>query len=125
MLLDNKANVKVTESHSATPLRIAAQHGHVDLFKLLTDHDADVNAIDDNGETPAFTAISNNYISVLKILLDHKTDVNARRTKSGASLMHISAESGNAEITSLLLSRNADADVADKTDLTMQFMKVI
>jgi len=54
----------------------------------------------------------------VRILLDHKTDVSACRGKTGATLVHVAAENASADMTLLLLSRNADVNLADKVGTT-------
>jgi ankyrin repeat protein len=55
-------------------LHVAANHGHLEIVKLLLDAGADINRKSKSGETPLHLAVTKNHIDVVKCLLVRGAD---------------------------------------------------
>jgi ankyrin repeat protein len=63
LLLEQGADVKVSDSDRQTPLDAAAQNAHAEVVKLLLEEGAGVKASDSDGKTPLDAAAQNGHAS--------------------------------------------------------------
>jgi len=70
-----KANPNTRDKNGNTPLHLAAEHGFLDVARLLLEHGADVNAIGKSGWTPLHVAAVNGRMAIVRLLLEHGADV--------------------------------------------------
>ncbi|WP_018247874.1 ankyrin repeat domain-containing protein [Orenia marismortui] len=77
-LLDNGADVSVSDTKNRTALIYAAKFESVDLVVALIEAGADVNARDNRGKTALFEAISSDNVEIVKLLLDAGVDLNVK-----------------------------------------------
>jgi ankyrin repeat protein len=113
LLLDRGADVRASSQLGRTPLLVAASsNGTMETVGLLLEKGADINAADAVGVTPLIAAASVDDLAVAKVLLVKGADVNAKANvgQSATALMG-AAFNGNAELTRLILARNAKIDV--------------
>ncbi|KAK4224014.1 ankyrin repeat-containing domain protein [Podospora fimiseda] len=82
-----------------TPLHIACHNGHEEVLKSLIAHGANVNAsiANDGSETALHIATKQNRVEIVSTLLQHGADTEHKMA------LHLAAETGNVEITKLLL----------------------
>lgn len=103
-ILEHGADPDANASGSATPLWLAARHGHAQLAELLLAEGADINAgqdpCDDNH--PIKAAIASGNPSLFQVLLG---DTNLEIPKVAESLFLAAAEAGNVPVTAELLER--------------------
>jgi ankyrin repeat protein len=93
-------------SNNITPLRGAAELGHVYAAKLLLDKGADIDARDKEGRTVLMVAAEFGLLEVTRFLLDNGADVNAEA--EGLPALSRAAREGHLEIVKLLLEKGAD-----------------
>jgi ankyrin repeat protein len=76
MLLDNNADVDVSDIEGGTALHYACYNGHEEIVNLLLMNGADINCKDDRGWTPLHVAAQRNQVECIKILLEYGADKN-------------------------------------------------
>jgi ankyrin repeat protein len=119
LLVDHGADVNARSTIGRTPLLVAAStSGTTEVVQLLLDKGADVNVGDTAGITPLIAAAGVDDATLVKLLLAKGAAVNVTASvgQSATALMG-AAYNGNAELTRLLLTRNAQLDAmsADRT----------
>lgn len=92
----------------ATPLHVAASHGHVGIVRLLLQAEpADVNTRrDSSGRTALHTAAAHGRAAAAHALIAAGADVNLARD-NGSTPLHAAAAHGHAEVVRLLLGAGA------------------
>ena len=97
LLLNNKAKVNAKAKISRFPrieeyqtaLHLAAQHGNLEILKMLLSKNADINALDHRKFSALHIAIKQNHYEAVQILLDHKDiDVNIKDQNASSPLFH-------------------------------------
>lgn len=76
-LIDQGANVNVSDEKNVTPLHLACQNGCLELVKLLVKKNVDVNAKTISGIAPLHIAAGYKHLEICKILLSKKANVHA------------------------------------------------
>ena len=85
-----------------SPLLLAASNGHIDLVKIFLDVNARVDVFDQEARYKhSLIRICLIVDFLFKVLGDHQISIFLR------SALHLAAESGNADICEMLLSKNA------------------
>jgi ankyrin repeat protein len=80
------AGVKVNALHAgATALHLAAEHGHLDIARLLIERGAEVDALDGTEDTPLSWAAACGQLEVAKLLITNGADVQRTRTALGSA----------------------------------------
>jgi ankyrin repeat protein len=72
--LDHGADPNAQNEKGETPLHYAAEHGYVDVVKLLLERRADLNARDFMGRTSLHEAAGYGSVDVVRLLLEHSAD---------------------------------------------------
>ncbi|XP_063816329.1 protein phosphatase 1 regulatory inhibitor subunit 16B [Pseudophryne corroboree] len=141
LLLSHGANVNVTDNELWTPLHAAATCGHTNLVRILIQHGADLLAVNADGhmvydlceDEATLNVIENcmtykgitqemvnearqapecHMLNDIRALVEAGQDLN-RTDSQGATLLHIAASRGFAEVTETLLENGAHVDVQD------------
>jgi len=68
VLLDNGVDVNVTQTGGFTPLHEAANHGNIEMVRLLIHHGANKTARSDDGRTPLDIAQQGHHDDVVALL---------------------------------------------------------
>jgi len=108
-LLDEGADVNLTNEAGASPLMRAVYH--VDTAALLLERGANVNAKSDDGRTPLLIAAGMpDAVAIVKLLLDHGADPSAAAPSLGGPTTPLTeaASAGNETVLRLLIERGAD-----------------
>jgi ankyrin repeat protein len=138
LLLEHGADVNariergLVKDEGKTPLHMAADHGRVEVARVLLEHDANVGAEDNKGSTPLHEAAVYGRVEVVRVLLEHGTNVGAEDNK-GRTPLHEAADyrrieadfgrvedyaSGKVEVVRVLLEHGANVGAEDKQGRT-------
>lgn len=100
-----------------------ARTGTVGEVKDLMKQDPDIiNKTNENGFSPLILACYRGNTEVAKFLMDHVKDINYK-SQEGTALAGLSVKY-NKELTTYLLSKNADPNITDATGATPLFWAV-
>jgi ankyrin repeat protein len=113
MLLQEKANPKLTNGSNKTALQIAQDNGHRDVADLLS-FETETNAGERGGKTMLHWAAENGKPAVLTLALERR-EVDCKDNKSFTPLS-LAASNGHAECCQLLLDRGANIESHEKKD---------
>jgi hypothetical protein len=70
-LLDNGADIEITDRFGRTALFVAARYGNLEVARLLIERGTNVNAVNKDGETPLFAAWVSEYPEIVELLIDN------------------------------------------------------
>ncbi|KAM9295967.1 protein phosphatase 1 regulatory inhibitor subunit 16B [Gastrophryne carolinensis] len=141
LLLSHGANVNVTDNELWTPLHAAATCGHTNLVRVLIQHGADLLAVNADVNMAYDLCEDESTLNVIESFMTYKgitqemvnearqapeahmlNDIRAlvaagqdlnRIDSQGATLLHIAASRGFAEVAETLLESGARVDVKD------------
>jgi len=106
LLADGFSPNTVAEQGSLSLLHIAAQHGAIDVLRLLLEAGADANSCEPMGHTPLSNAVGHGQTACARELIPH---TNLRIfSADGINVLHASIICNQPEIFKLLLPRFAD-----------------
>jgi len=108
ILLNNKADMNVTDGQGNTLLHKVIMRKKFDIAKTLIDASANTEIKNQFGFTPIFVAITLGNIDSLKLLLDARADTNAINNLGNTGLHFAVGMKNNHEILKLLLNANAN-----------------
>jgi uncharacterized protein len=77
-LLDQNANIEVTDPQLCTPLIIAAANGQAETVRLLLERGAKIDARGGQDCTALIAAVTHHSAGTVKILVDHGADMTIR-----------------------------------------------
>ncbi|CAD8097991.1 unnamed protein product [Paramecium sonneborni] len=87
------------------------------IVEFLISKDVDINKVTDEGWTPLQIAVHRHNIEIVKVILNHsQVDVNLITDKGIA--LNLACKSNQIKIIELLLQKNADPKLQDKTERT-------
>ena len=110
-LLDQHADIHTRTGYTrATPLHLAALHGHHQCIELLLDRHVDINARSWFSYIPLHLASMSGQHQCIEILLDRHADINARSGCSSTPL-HLASFYGFCECIELLIDHGADKSI--------------
>ena len=111
-LIYNRA-VKALNSEGMTPILIAAQNGHIDVFNALLEKNDNINlARETDGSTPLCLAAEYGHVDIVNLLLEKGTNVNCQRTSDGSTPLFRAAFNGSLPLVQALLNAGADVNLA-------------
>ncbi len=118
LLLKAGINVRAKDPHPSSdgwhPIHLAAELGDLEIVKLLIKYGAYVDEPAPGrrqGLTPLLLASNG---AVAKYLVEHGADVNRTGPRGGFTALHGAAASGDVELIELLLSKQAQINVASE-----------
>ncbi|EED13813.1 ankyrin, putative [Talaromyces stipitatus ATCC 10500] len=99
-------NPDVKDANGVTPLMLAADHGNVDVAKVLIEAGASVSSVDNTGRSLLYKATELNEVAFVELLIKQKgIDVNITHPRqSDLTPLILAAMNGCAEIVQLLVS---------------------
>jgi len=95
------------------PLMLAADHGHMDICKLLISHSADPGKADERGYTPLHACADSGHLEVCQLLVE-KGGHPDPQAKIGCTPLHRAAEQGHLEVCKYLQLKGADVNFQDR-----------
>ena len=101
-----------------TPLMQAVCFNIQDAVQALALRGADVNLADSNGMTPMLMAVEKGASDLLDLLLARKANLSVIDEKTGKSLLHEAAVSGNSTVVGKLLAAGVPKNAKDKNGHT-------
>ena len=111
-LINNGADINVTNNHGETPLMYASKVHNIKVVELLIQKGADINAFDNYGNTALIYGVNN--LETVKLLVENGADVNFYK---GGSTALISAceysHERNIDVIKYLVSKNANINAQD------------
>ena len=117
LLLEERRDVSVKDSHGWAPLHWASARGHEAVVQLLLANGADIESEDRRHWTAIFWAVQRQRENVVSLLIAKgaKTDV---RDENGETVLHLAVSLQNIAITTKLLDGGADMDFPDDNGKT-------
>ncbi|XP_048250649.1 uncharacterized protein LOC124152553 [Haliotis rufescens] len=113
VLSQNVADINSRGRYGRTPLMVAAENGHRQVFDLLVREGADVTLVDDGRNNILHVACLGGHVDVVKYVLSQKvTDINSRRQYGRTPLM-VAAVKGHRQVFDLLVTQGADVTLVD------------
>ena len=106
LLADGLSPNTIHPQGSLSLLHIAAQHGAIDVLRLLLEAGADANSCEPMGHTPLSLAVSRGQTACVRELIPH-TNLHLN-SADGYNVLHASIIANRPEIFQLLLPRFAD-----------------
>lgn len=115
LLLDNGADVNYrlpssnTTVDGDTPLLIACKTNDLDIVSILLDYNANMKTRNSRYKLPALDC----QTDIIKLMFDRGLHIETPIHSSGATMLDISAATGNISMMQYLLDRNAYVDSTD------------
>ncbi|KAK3584491.1 hypothetical protein CHS0354_006023 [Potamilus streckersoni] len=106
-LVSRNVRIDLQDHHGNTPLHLACTKGNLKIVSVLLESSFLKKTLEKrnaDGVTCVHIAALNDHLDVLGILLEKGANVNARESKSGRTVLHFAAETGNVRLLDLLLS---------------------
>ncbi|KAI9730878.1 MAG: Ankyrin-2 [Cirrosporium novae-zelandiae] len=114
LLIENNANVNITDIHGTTCLHIIArQPKALEMVELLLNYTPDINAQDKEKNSPLITAAAVGNTQVVEKLLEKGANAGARNIHYKTAL-HGAAYGGNVGAVKALLEHGVNVDVEDR-----------
>jgi ankyrin len=106
------------DQDGCTLLSLAAQHGHVDIARLLLEKGADPNMHTENGFTPLHWAADNGKLELVNLLLERGASLNDAANQDSFTPLHLAVDQNYVEVSRLLLEKGADPNIAAENGTT-------
>ncbi|XP_077106092.1 ankyrin repeat and protein kinase domain-containing protein 1 isoform X1 [Ranitomeya variabilis] len=116
-LIENGADVNITDEDRWSPLHFAAQGGDDRIARLLLDHGAGVDALERDNWTPLHLASQNGLENVARVLFTRQSNPNSQEI-DGKTPLHVASCYGHYNIVKLLIGQGADPDSKQKNQRT-------
>ncbi|XP_073513094.1 ankyrin repeat and protein kinase domain-containing protein 1 [Phyllobates terribilis] len=116
-LIENGAEVNITDEDRWSPLHYAAQGGDDRIARLLLDHGARVDALERDNWTPLHLASQNGFENVARVLFTRQSNPNSQEI-DGKTPLHVASCYGHYNIVKLLIGQGADPDGKQKNQRT-------
>lgn len=120
LLVKNGADVDHRDRRGDTPLSFAATRNNVQIGSFLLKANANIRTASEGGETPPFHAIFGGSYEFLELLLQSGADC-TNVTIQGSTILHFTAQHGDAKTTRILTSaglRGINPDAIDSKGRT-------
>ncbi|KAL6812945.1 ankyrin repeat-containing domain protein [Trichoderma sp. SZMC 28013] len=102
---------------SFTPLLLAAECGHLNIFKHLIDRGAKKNAVDAHELTPLHLAAENGRVALAEFLIQSGAEIDCL-SDTNFQPLHLAAEAGHVALVEMLLQYNANIESKTPTKRT-------
>ncbi|XP_033110681.1 serine/threonine-protein phosphatase 6 regulatory ankyrin repeat subunit B-like [Anneissia japonica] len=115
-LIENGADIEISDKCGFRPLHIAARYGSLDAIKVLLNHGADVNSLDMTSCPALHLALYKGNTDIVEILLKFGANSNFKHRHFGHEILQV--RSDLPDCFELLLKYGADSDVRDRNGMT-------
>lgn len=124
ILLENRADVSLMNSHGETALVQAVSNGHIEIVKILLDKGSDPNTSSEMRRCSVLiTAVKTGNKQIVELLVNKGANINTQDINGTSPLMIASAYK-NKDIVNLLLSKGANPILKDDEGRTVeQYLK--
>lgn len=95
------------------PLMLAADHGHIEICKLLIQSHADAGKADERGYTPLHAAADSGHLEICELLVKNGAFPDPQAS-IGCTPIHRAAEQGHLEVCKFLSREGADINFQDR-----------
>ncbi len=113
-LLQQGADVNAAQGDGMTALHWAANHGDVEMTRMLMYAGARLEVVTRNGNfTPLHLASRAGNAAVVKALLEAGANANAATTTGGSTPLHFAAAQGDPEVIAALLKHGAKVEALE------------
>ncbi|XP_067669813.1 serine/threonine-protein phosphatase 6 regulatory ankyrin repeat subunit C-like [Haliotis asinina] len=100
-----------------TPIMMALEKGHSDIYHLLISEGADLTLTDEYNTDCLMLACQRGNISIVKHILSLKTwDINRRGWRSNQTPISMALRNGHSDVYHLLISEGADLTLTDENN---------
>lgn len=116
-LINNGANLNVTDARKRTSLVVALQNNNLNVANaILESHEQlDVNIISAEGKTALTIAVSIGDINIIKELVNRGADINFQNLE-GVSILRLAVMGGKHDVVEFLLQNGADVNNVSSVD---------
>ncbi|XP_071951426.1 dynein axonemal heavy chain 12-like [Antedon mediterranea] len=115
-LIENGADIELSDKCGFRPLHIAARYGSRDALTVLLDHSADVNALDMTSCPALHLALYKGHTDIVERLLKFGANPNYKHRHFGHEIFQV--RSDLPDCFEVLLKYGADSDVRDRNGMT-------
>ncbi|XP_046547533.1 ankyrin repeat domain-containing protein 50-like [Haliotis rubra] len=113
VLSQRVAGINSRGQYARTPVMLAAEIGHREVFDVLVKEGADVSLVDDNGNNILHVACIGGHVDMVKYVLSQKVaDINSQG-QYGRTPVMVAAKRGHRDVFDLLVSGGADVSLVD------------
>lgn len=71
-------DVNFQEDDGSTPIHLAAEHGHLEVSRMLLDHNAEVDAMHEHGYAPLLKGSASGNLDIVQLLLDNNANAHVQ-----------------------------------------------
>lgn len=124
-LLNQGANIDITDDSQITPLHNAIRYGHREVVEILCNKGANIECCDKWQRTPLFDAVKFKRTAITHFLLARGADVNVTDSDEGNTPLHYAVRYGETDIVQALLKKNADVNGVNHNHKTPLYYAVV
>ena len=116
ILIEHKASINPDPDTvlALNPLMAAAQHGNLNLLKILLEHKAIVDLPNTRKETALFKAAQEGREDILETLVEYKAHFDDVITEECLTPLIIAAHAGQENVVKKLINYKVDVNLGDK-----------
>jgi hypothetical protein len=111
VLVDHGAQLNLPNNNGASPVFIAAEHGHTQTVAALLSMGASPDVPDNKGCSPAYIATSRGHLGCLNALHAYGANLDAVTKEDRAAPLHIAVGRGRLSAFEMLLDAGARTDL--------------
>jgi ankyrin repeat protein len=106
ILLENKADLRITDPYQRNALHYACINGNKPLVELLVNNGADVNALDkSNCNSVAFAVLNGDRVEIVDFLIGHGAELTWKDSDGKMTLLDIAERRGHAKTADYLKAK--------------------
>ncbi|XP_062280593.1 CARD- and ANK-domain containing inflammasome adapter protein [Scomber scombrus] len=116
-LIDNGANVNMSDEQGYTPLLLSAELGHAEVFRVLVAKEAKLDATLSDLSSALHLAVHSGSVTIVQTLLERELDPN----RAGPNLqtpLHLAAQFNRSDLVGLLLRAGAQINAIAQDGVT-------